>query len=656
MSTAGSGLNNPPGPGYTPPPAPAAVRADGSIADDRPPNAPNVRRRRGIIRWRGLIPLTLLALAGVVLWLTIGPALLRDTMEEAATKFLGTQVDIGHLDVDLRSTTLELTNVSIADPFDPTRNLVEAGRIRAELEPRPLLEKKIVVRTLTLGDVRTNTARRTRARPAPRNGFAAQTLASLEKWTKQLERPIASFTPIDTIRAVVLDPSQLATVKEAVQLATRADSVRDALALRYRTLAMGPVYDSARAVVARLKDADPRKLGIDGTRSAITDVRRAIAQVDSAKRRVEGIATDTRAGVALLGDGVRTLDSARRADYAFAKSLLKLPSISAPDLGGALFGDVSIDRFKKFMYWAEVAQHYVPPGLLPREQPGPKRLRMAGSTVAFPKVREYPDFLLRRGVIALDVSGRTAGSGNYAAVVTNLTTMPALVREPTRFTLSRRTNVRGVSSVDAAGVLDHVGGRVRDSLGVVAGGIALPSFPLPGLPLRADLGLGDSRIDMLRIGNRVAARLVLRAPAVAWRRDTVASRRDSAAGRRVPNAVESLALRVIEGIDDLEIVADLTGDVAHPQLAVRSNLDRALADRLRAVAGEELDRAEAKVRAQVDRVVEERTAPLRERVDKFRTDAERAVDEARAGLDEQKRQLEARLKALIPGRSLLGLP
>jgi hypothetical protein len=154
----------------------------------------------------------------------------------------------------------------------------------------------------------------------------------------------------------------------------------------------------------------------------------------------------------------------------------------------------------------------------------------------------------------------------------------------------------------------------------------------------------------------VAARLVLRAPAVAWRRDTVASRRDSAAGRRVPNAVESLALRVIEGIDVLEIVADLTGDVAHPQLAVRSNLDRALADRLRTVAGEELDRAEAKVRAQVDRVVEERTAPLRERVDKFRTDAERAVDEARAGLDEQKRQLEARLKALIPGRSLLGLP
>ena len=204
------------------------------------PDAPR-RASRGVIRWKGLIPLALLALAAVVLWLTTGAALLRNTMEEAATKFLGTQVDIGRLDIDLRRSTLELSDVSIADPFDPMRNLVTAGGIHAELEPRPLLEKKVVVRTLVLRDVRTNTARRTRARSAPRNGFAAQTLASLETWSKQLQRPIASFTPIDTIRAVVLDPSQLTTVRQAVQLATRTDSVRDALAAEYRGLGLGPV-------------------------------------------------------------------------------------------------------------------------------------------------------------------------------------------------------------------------------------------------------------------------------------------------------------------------------------------------------------------------------------------------------------------------------
>lgn len=647
MSIAGSGRSSVPA-DYTPPEATRMAS----------PKAPP-RRRRGVIRWQGLIPLVLLALAATVLWLTTGAAILRDTMKEAATKFLGTQVDIGRLDIDLRHTTLELHGVSIADPFDPTRNLVEAGGIHAELEARPLLEKKIVVRTLVLRDVHTNTARRIRARPAPRNGFAAQTLASLEKWSKQLERPVASFTPIDTIRSVVLDPSQLASVREAVQLAARTDSMVRTFSAAYRPggyLALSPVYDSARAVASRLADADPRKLGIDGTRKAAADVRRTLAQIDSAKGRVETLARETRAGAQSLGDGLKTLDSARRADYAFARSLLKMPSIDAPDLGGALFGDVSIDRFKKIMYWAEVAQHYVPPGLLPREQPGPKRLRMAGSTIAYPKAREYPDFLLRRGVVDLDVSGRTAASGTYAAVVTNLTTMPALVRQPTRFSLTRHTGVTGVASVDANGVLDHVGGRVRDSLGVVAGGVALPSFALPGLPMRAELGQGDSRIDVLRVGNLVAGRLVLHAPAVVWRRDTLYARRDSVGGHRLPSAIESLALHVIEGINDLEIVANLTGDVARPQLAVRSNLDRLLADRLRTVAGEQVALAEKKVREQVDRIVDERTAPVRARVDDARAQAERAIAEARASLDEQKRLLEARLKALIPGRGVFGLP
>ena len=593
-------------------------------------------------------------LAGVVLWLTLGEVFLRNTIEEAATKFLGTQVDIATLDIDLRNATVELRGVSIADPFDRMRNLVEADRVRGVLEGRPLLEKKIVIRTLALSGVRTGTARRTAAAPAPRNGFAASTLRSLDTWAARLRKPIASFTPIDTIRSIVLDPTQLATVKRALEAAGRADSLQRALTGSYRTLALQPVYDSARSVTTRLAGVNPRTLGIAGTRQAVVDVRRTLAQVDSARRRVEALARDARTSVAMAEDELHALDDARRADYAFARSLLKLPSFEGPDLGGALFGDVSIDRFQKVMYWAEMAQKYVPPGLRPREQPGPKRLRMAGTTVAFPKAREYPDFLLRRGDVALSVGGKNAVTGEYAATITNVTTMPALVREPMRFTLVRRSDAGVVASIDARGVLDHVGGRIRDSLGVNASGVTLPSFPLPGLPLRAELGQGTSRIDVLRSGDRVAARWTMRAPGVVWKRTAPAPA--AAPGLNVRNQMEALALRVIEGIDDLEVVADLTGDIAKPTLNVRSNLDRVLAERLRAVGGEELAKAETKVRAQVDLIVDEKTAPLRAKVDSLRTEGEQRVADARARLEEEKQKLDERLKALLSAGGILGLP
>jgi len=616
---------------------------------------PVPRGRRGIVRWKAIIPLVRVLLAIVVLWLTSGENLLRNTIEEAATKFLGTEVDIARLDVSLRDATVELRGVSIADPFDRMRNLVEADRVRGVLEGRPLLERKIILRTLVLGGMRTGTTRRTASAPAPKNGFAAATLRSLDAWAARLRKPVASFTPIDTIRSIVLDPTQLATVKRALEAAARADSLRDALLASYRGLALQPVLDSARAVTTRLKGANPRTLGIDGTRQAVSDVRRTIAQVDSAKKRVESLARDAKTSVALVDDELRALDDARRADYAFARSLLKLPSIEGPDLGGALFGDVSIDRFQKIMYWAEMAQKYVPPGLLPREKPGPKRLRMAGSTVSFPKAREYPDFLLRRGDVALAIGGKNAATGDYAATITNVTTMPALVREPTRFTLTRRSTAGMVASIDSRGVLDHVGGRIRDSLGVTASGVTLPSFPLPGLPIRANLGAGNSRIDVLRMGNRIAARWTMNAPNVVWQRTAVAAAAGAAPGG-VRNQMEALALRVIEGVDDLTVTADLTGDIAKPTLNVRSNLDQLLADRLRAVGGEELAKAETKVRAQVDRIVDEKTAPIRAKADSLRAEGEARVAEARARLDEEKQKLDERLKALLSARGILGLP
>ena len=102
------------------------------------------------------------------------------------------------------------------------------------------------------------------------------------------------------------------------------------------------------------------------------------------------------------------------------------------------------------------------------------------------------------------------------------------------------------------------------------------------------------------------------------------------------------------------MTADVSGSLAVPKLAVRSNLDRQVADRLRAVVGEEVAAAQAKVRAQVDRLVEEKSAPVKAKIADIRAEGERRVTGARARLDEEKRKLEERLRAL--GGGLVGLP
>jgi hypothetical protein len=74
-----------------------------------------------------------------------------------------------------------------------------------------------------------------------------------------------------------------------------------------------------------------------------------------------------------------------------------------------------------------------------------------------------------------------------------------------------------------------------------------------------------------------------------------------------------------------------------------------VAGRLREVAGEEIAKAETRARAAVDKIVDERVAPVRARVAELRAESERRVEEARVRLAEEQQRLQARLEALTGG-------
>ena len=578
-----------------------------------------------------------LAFAG---WLLFGERVVRDTMAEAGTKALGTQVDIASLAIDELRTTLELRGLAIADPFDPRRNLLEAQLVRLELEPEPLLEKKLVVRRLTIGDVRTGTQRATPARAVAGGGFAPSLLREMDRWAKQFRVPLLSLTPIDTIKAIVLDPTQLKTVQAALSLGRRADSSKLALEQSYSALRLQETLDSAQALVTRLQGTNVRTLGIAGARAAVADLRRGVARVDSARRRVESLAATVRRGADSLEAGVRALDDARKADYAFARGLLHLPSFDAPDIGAALFGPVTIDKFQQAVYWTELARKYAPPGLLPKESTGPERLRRSGSTVHFVTPKATPRFLLQRGDLNVTVSDGPF-RGAYAVAVVDATTEPAVVGRPTRFALRRVASASAVDSLRLTGMLDHTGARPRDVISFQAAGVRLPVLSLPVLPYRADPGRGMTEMQLTLDGDQITGRWAVQSGSLLWSPDS--------ARARPLNTLESLVARVLTGVPQLELEARLSGAVRSPSLAVRSNLDRVMADRLRAVAGEELAAAEAKVRARVDSLVAEKSAPVKARVAELRVDAERRIADARARLETEKQKLEAQLKSLGGG-------
>ena len=263
-----------------------------------------------IFRWKAIGPLLLfLAIVAVLVWLFAEPVA-EDTTEEVGTELLGTQVDIGKLDIRANESSVDLRALEIADPFDLAKNLVEAEEIRVKLNPLALAEKKIVIENFRLAGVRFGTTRRTPAKPVEGDGFASQALRSGRAWAEQFDVPLLQLTPIDTVRQLVLNPTQLTTVQTAQALAGRADSARKGLDQSFQQLDVQGTVDSTRALVTRLKASDPRKLGLDGTRRAIEDARAGLARLEEAKKRVENLERQVEGGVGSLTAGLQNLDEA----------------------------------------------------------------------------------------------------------------------------------------------------------------------------------------------------------------------------------------------------------------------------------------------------------------------------------------------------------
>ncbi len=212
-----------------------------------------------IFRWKAIGPLLLLLFVIGILVVLFAEPVARDTTEEVSTELLGTQVDVGRLDLLPRQASVDLGALQVADPFEPRRNLVEADRIVLKLNPEALAEKKLVVERFALQGMRFGTTRKTPARPVSGDGFAPQALRAVRAWGQQFDVPILQLTPIDTIKQLVLNPAQLGTVQAAQGLLARTDSTREALEQGFKAVDVRGTVDSARALADRLSKTDPRE-------------------------------------------------------------------------------------------------------------------------------------------------------------------------------------------------------------------------------------------------------------------------------------------------------------------------------------------------------------------------------------------------------------
>lgn len=588
------------------------------------PAAPRFR----IFRWRAIGPLLVLLVIVAVLWWLFADTIARRETQKVGTQMVGAKVEIRDLHLDLANGDVTIRGLTIASPHEPFKNLLQADELVADLDILPLTEKKIVIDRLVANGLRFGTPRETDGRVAAKSGegIAGRVLRETQEWARQFQIPVLQLAT-GKISIDSLDPRRLSTIPAAEALGARADSSRRSWQAAFDTLRIGPTLDSAGATLEKLRRARATDL------ATLNEARQAIDRLKRARDRVTSLERNVTQGTVHLKSGLAGLDNARQRDYAFARSLLKLPSLDAPEVGSALFGPGAIKPFERVLYWTQLARRYMPPGLLPRATTGPSRVRRAGEDVRFPKERSLPRFLLRSAELSFFLRPTSDEPQRYAGRLTGLASDPALYGRPM---VASATGPQ----LAAGALLNHLRGIPVDTAGATVGGIRLSPFEVPGLPLRLDPGAATTQLGFHLNGDTVHARFALRSSNVRWTRDSGLT----------STTIGDLIWRTVSGISNLDVEARMSGALHNPTLAVRSNLDQAIASRLRAVLGEEVAAAERQMRERVDALVGDKVEPVRAQVNQVRTQAEAQIAQQRARLDELQQQLEQRLRQLAPFR------
>lgn len=604
--------------------------------------------RMGIIRWKALLPFTIVLALIVLVTVLFAERAVQRGVEKVGTHIVGAKVDLREASLALRDGAVGLRGLAVTNPAKPMTNLFEAEEILVNLNLLPLLEKKVVLDTVAVRGLRFGTPRETSGAIDNPSKVSSEVRELVSEWKAQVKvPPLALGTLTQAVNVDAISAESLATLREARHAVAYVDTARAKLMADLNALDPRPTIDSAEALVTRLRGASLRTMGIGGTRQAVTDVRRTINALGQLDDRLRAFETETKANAGGLTERLAAIPAARQQDYAYARSLLRLPTLDIPSIGPQMFSEVIATQVGEIMYWVQTAEKYIPPGLRRQEKPGPTRLRAAGTDVLFTAKAEYPDFLVRLAEISLAIGGEGAAAGDYTAQLTGVTTQPVVYGAPMTFSVGRSGGRVGPSDVRVAGMMDHRARPMRDTVYARFAGIALPTFPLAGLGATVALGNGFSELRLSRTGESMDGRWMWRATGVQWTRDSTAARAESPVMRLVEEAV----WRAVSRIDSVEIEARFSGAITKPSLSITTNIASAVSNAMRDQLGEEVRRAEAQVRARVDDLVSEKVADARAQADVVRTDVEQRIAAERARLDVQKKALEARLRELvrIPG-------
>jgi len=570
-----------------------------------------------IVRWPGLI--VFLVIIGLLLGagLLFASSIVRQAIEIAGTSMVGAKVDVGRVELSLAPLGFHVYDLQVTDPSTPMINAFQIDDIEFFLDFPQLLQLKTLVHDMHIKRLRVKTKRtESGAILQPAKTVETEEAAAIADNKVDAEFPSLREFDVDEIfnreelKSVEHLNRMRATImqEQAVWDTKLAGLPNGKKVENYRNTLENLSFKSSNDVAA---DIERLRRLVDEAKKLRGEIRTDFDHVDAARRDAGTTLKDLHAS--LLRFKALPEQDLERIQNKYALSPAGLANIS--DL---LFGE-------KIRYWVSLALSWYEK-LQPiyerfekNDAQDAEQHRASGVDIRFPEHNAYPDFLVHRASISMELA-----VGKINGEIRNLTSDQSMLGHPLTFNLFSK-EMQGVKDIEIVGSLNHVNPeKSTDSVSVKATSIqareikllASEQFPLRLAAAEMDL---DSKVEL--IGSNIGSNMT-----VAFRNADF-----SVVFEDKPSAIAVAMASALQRVKNFDTQVTLSGTLKNYGMSVKSSLDEVL----KKAIGEQVSRTAAEFKAKVRKELDKRIAEPRANVN-------REVDRVKAMTE----MLENRVKDL----------
>ena len=541
-----------------------------------------------------LIPLTVIA---IIVYLFID-SWAESAIEYAAENVVGAKVEINNLHVHLFPLGMDWAKMEVADPQNPWKNLFQTGNVNFAMDPGQLIRGKVLIETVEVQNLLVGTKRKTDG-SLPESRRKGSVLSSAKntfsKMADDALKQMVGTTPIFDVTKLksgfnpdsLLKAFNFKTIGHIDTLKAEAEKTFNEWNL---------VKSDFETSKARLIDIQNKIKAINTSElNNVQNITSAIATVDNAVKTVNDVqqtftnrSRSITTNINSLASSVDSIDDFAKEDFQRLKNMARLPSINTPTIASLLAGNEMYNRVKTYLYWIDFARANVK-----KYQPEPdytKPPRMKGQNISFPIEHSYPKFWIKKILITGGTDGSDGGNVIKAkGEADNITSNQSLTGVPLTISLAGTSNNRVIK---INGLFDRRGNTPLDEYSASLSGVPLGQFQLGKsdfLPTKITDAYVTSSVKISAPGNRFDSNFDFKF--------TNAHLQFEAEPR---NIGERIVREVLSGINNFDINLRLWNTKGNFDVALSTDLDEQLSQRLTDVLGAEFVRLQNELKSKFD--------------------------------------------------------